>query len=461
MLRQTKIKIRVKKMKKKVNLRLLIKLTIPIFLELVLQILLGNVDKVMVRNDYSATAINQANSILEMITVSISVLAAGSLILISQYKGANDTQSEKKVYAISFYFNLFLGIFLGGVLVIFAKPIFQAMNVSAAYFNETIIYLRINGGFLFLQAIILSLSSYLRSNEYVLQSLISSVIFNIINVGLNALFLYGLKITGAKGVAIASVISRFIGCIMLFILVKRLMKLSLPFHDAFHTSFMELKKLLKLSLPAAGESLSYSISQIVILALINLVGLKLNAAAPTSKTYTSIMIQFTYIFTSSISQGMQILLGRYLGASKKEEADLLVKCTVIISLIVSISLAILQAIFASYIFKLFTKDENVIMLCKQIMLIEIALEVGRAINIVLVRALQTSGDVFFPTLLAVIFCWSVAVGGSYLLGIVVKLGIAGVWISMSLDEIFRAIIFCFRWKKGVWRQKRLVYSSSL
>lgn len=445
-------------MAKKMDMRLLIKLTIPIFLELVLQILLGNVDKVMVRNDYSANAINQANSILEMLTVSISVLAAGSLILISQYKGANDRQSEMKIYTISFYFNLFLGFILGGLLLIFAKPIFYAMNVNEAYFDETILYLKINGGFLFLQAIILSLSSYLRSNEYVLQSLISSVIFNIINVILNALFLYVFKIEGAKGVAIASVISRGIGCIMLFFIIKRLLKIHFHIKEVFHTSWSELKKLLKLSLPSAGESLSYSISQIVILAFINIIGLKLNFAAPTAKTYTSIMIQFTYIFTSSISQGMQILLGRYLGANRKEEANLLVKNTVILSLIVSISLAVLQAVLAQYIFRFFTKDQEAIRLCQQIMLIEIALEVGRAINIVLVRALQTSGDVLFPTILAIIFCWFVAVVGSYFLGIVLRLGIAGVWISMSLDEICRAIIFCFRWKKGVWKQKKLVYS---
>ena len=44
-----------------VNIKTLLKLTIPIFLELILQVLLGNVDKIMVRSDASANAINQAN----------------------------------------------------------------------------------------------------------------------------------------------------------------------------------------------------------------------------------------------------------------------------------------------------------------------------------------------------------------------------------------------------------------
>lgn len=66
--------------KKNIDIRQLLRLTFPIFLELVLQLLVGNVDKIMVGNDYSATAINQANTILDMLAVSLSVLSAASLI---------------------------------------------------------------------------------------------------------------------------------------------------------------------------------------------------------------------------------------------------------------------------------------------------------------------------------------------------------------------------------------------
>lgn len=80
----------------------LIKLTLPIFLELILQVLLGNVDKIMVRNDLLANAITQANSIIDLLTITISVLTTGSIILISQYKGANDYNREKKFIQLLF-----------------------------------------------------------------------------------------------------------------------------------------------------------------------------------------------------------------------------------------------------------------------------------------------------------------------------------------------------------------------
>ncbi len=446
-------------MQKKIDLKLLLKLTIPIFLELIFQMLLGSVDKVMVRNDFSANAINQASTILDMLTISMSVLASGSLILISQYKGAKDKESENKIYSIAFFFNVTLGLILGIILVIFAPNIFKMLSVSEDYFEESVLYLRINGGFLILQAAILSLTSFLRSNGHVVYSLVTSIIFNIINVALNALFLYGFKISGAQGVAIGSVIARFIGVIILFVLVKKLIKIKFGFKGNFVSSLKELKKLLRISLPSVGESLSYSVSQVVILSFINIIGLKLCFAAPTARTYTTIMIQFSYVFANSVAQGMQILLGQYLGANEKEKANEIVKKTLLLSIVVSLAISSLQAIFAKYIFSFFTKDEQVISLCQQIMCIEIFLEFGRAINGAMVRALQTSGDVLFPTILAIIFCWIVAVGGGYLFGIVFKFGIAGIWIAMAIDEICRGVIFIIRWKKGKWKTYNLTYSN--
>lgn len=439
-----------------INVKTLLKLSIPIFLELVLQVLLGNVDKIMVRNDNAANAINQANSILDILTLSMSVLSAGSLILVNQYKGAKDKKSEDCIYSIAFFLNLFISLVLSLVIFIFAEDIFTLMNVSPDFFDQAIIYIKINGAFLFLQAIILSLSSFLRSNALVVQGFIVSGAFNVLNVLLNALFLYVFKITGVTGVGIATVISRIIGVIALFIMIAKLTDIKLSINKFFKNSKAILKKLLKVSIPSAGESFSYSVSQIVILAIINIIGLTITAAAPTAKTYVNIMVHFSFIFTSSVSQAMQIMLGRFLGARNTVAAEKIINKTLVLATASSIIVSLIQALCSSFIFSLFTKDSEVIKLCQYIMWIEVALEIGRAVNITLVRALQTSGDVLFPTILAVIFCWGGAVLGSYILGVVFKLGIIGVWIAMTFDELCRAGIFMIRLKSGKWKNKCLI-----
>ena len=428
----------------------LIKLTIPIFLELILQVLLGNVDKIMVRNDLLANAITQANSIIDLFTITISVLTVGSLILVNQYKGAKNFEREKKVYSIAFYFNLLLGVILGLMMFILGRPILKLMNVSSDFFNETLTYLYICGSFLFLQSIILTLSSFLRSNTFVVHGLIVSISINILNVILNAVFLYILKLPGIISVAIATVISRTVGSIILFILIIKYPKIKLSLKDSLTNSKDEFKKLLKLSIPSAGESFSYSLSQIVILTIINTIGNKLDACAPTAKSYVNIIVQFSFIFTASISQAMQIILGRHLGARNIDGAKKVINKTLFFSISSSLLISTILAIFAVPLFSLLTKDISVIKLCAKIMIIEIALELGRAINITLVRALQTSGDVIFPTMLSIIFCWGVATIGSFIFGISFKMGLIGVWITMSVDELIRGFIFIIRLCKGKW-----------
>ncbi len=437
---------------KNFDLRLLLRITIPIFLELILQLLVGNVDKIMVGNDYSATAINQANTILDMLAVSLSVLSAASLILISQYKGAQNREKEEQVYVLSFYFNLFVSLGIGMLLALLARPVLSAIRVPPEIMDESVAYLRITGGGLFLQAVMFSLSAYLRSNTYMKQCLLVAFLFNIINISGNMFFLWGLGMQGAVAVAIPSVISRFLGALILFYEVRKYLHLNLSFRRLFSCRSTELWKILRLGLPSCGESLSYSFSQIVILAIIN----TFSTREAVVKTYATMLAMCSYLFTSAISQAMQILLGRAVGAKRYAEAETLVMWVTVISCLASAGISLLIALFSSTIFGLLTNDPAVIQLCRIVMIIDVALELGRAVNIVMVRALQTCGDVLFPTTLAIIFCWVAAVGGSWTFGSFMGFGIIGVWTAMATDELCRAGIFLFRFHRGGWKKISLV-----
>ncbi|MGL6175174.1 MAG: MATE family efflux transporter, partial [Cellulosilyticaceae bacterium] len=108
------------------------------------------------------------------------------------------------------------------------------------------------------------------------------------------------------------------------------------------------------------------------------------------------------------------------------------------------------------IFGIFTDNPEIIALGKQIMLIDIALEFGRSVNLVVIRGLQAAGDIKFPVVLGIGSMWGVAALLSYVLGISLGWGLIGVWIAMALDECLRAIVVYTRWKKGSWRGKALV-----
>ncbi len=84
---------------------------------------------------------------------------------------------------------------------------------------------------------------------------------------------------------------------------------------------------------------------------------------------------------------------------------------------------------------------------------EIFLEIGRAINMNMVMALNAAGDVRAPITVGILFMWGIATLGAWLLGIHLGWGLVGIWIAMAADECTRGLVFIWRWHSGVWRKK--------
>jgi Na+-driven multidrug efflux pump len=91
-----------------------------------------------------------------------------------------------------------------------------------------------------------------------------------------------------------------------------------------------------------------------------------------------------------------------------------------------------------------------------LLIVDIALEVGRASNLVFGFALKTSGDATYPMLVAIVFAFLCAAGGTWFFGI--KLGwlAVGAYVAMALDECTRAVFMFLRWHSGKWQTKRLI-----
>jgi Na+-driven multidrug efflux pump len=234
----------------------------------------------------------------------------------------------------------------------------------------------------------------------------------------------------------------------------------LSFKEFMNNKFM-LRKLIKVGGPSGGESVSYQSSQIVIQIVINqIVNVTLNVGIGNVKTYAAIFAMVTYMFTSAVSQAMQVIIGELLGAKEIKDTKKMVWKTTLMACITSEIIACIFYFASDSLFGLFkVYDKELLEIGKNVMLIEIALEFGRAINIVMVRTLQTTGDVMFPTITAIIFCWLVAVGGSFLFGYPkdngISMGLAGVWLAMAIDECARALIFIIRFVKGKWQKYNL------
>lgn len=436
---------------------LLFSLTWPIFIELILQMLMGNIDQMMIAkySDSAVAAVGNANQILNFLVLAFNVLCTASIILITQYKGAKQEDKVETIYSLSLIVNIIVSGVISLIIFLFNGVFFDMMSVPVEVLSEAKTYIVLTGSFIFLQALSMTYAALLRSNRYMKESMTASVVMNLLNIVGNVVLINGMgpiPALGVAGVAISTTLSRLVGVIIMMYMFKKYVgvKISLKKLKPFPKDLF--KKLLGIGLPSAGENFAYSLSQVVIMGFINLFG----TVTITVKVYVSMLAMVTYILTSALAQATQVMIGHMLGARQIEETDRRVWATLRISMLSSLIASGVILLFSDFFFGLFSGNPEVLKMGKTVMFIDLFLEQGRAINICFVRCLQAAGDIKFPVMLGVISAWLVAVLFSYIFGVVFSWGLAGVWIAQAMDELIRGVCFIIRWRKGGWKSKDLV-----
>ncbi len=77
-----------------------------------------------------------------------------------------------------------------------------------------------------------------------------------------------------------------------------------------------------------------------------------------------------------------------------------------------------------------------------------------------VSSLKASGDYMFPLLVGMVTMWGLGVTVGYAMGVLLGIGVAGVYIGTATDEVVRGFIVIGRWRSGAWRGKAVVKKKS-
>jgi putative MATE family efflux protein len=436
------------------NLR---KLAIPIFFETLLVMMLGAVDTIMLSrySDNSVAAVGMVNQLINLAFLLFQVSALGTSILCSQYIGAKEPKKVVQVVGISIMLNAFIGIVISMLIFFFSKEILQLMGLRPELMPDGVKFMRIVGFFAFFQAISMSLSASLRSANKAIYPMMVIVVVNVLNIIGNYVLIFGkfgCPSLGAEGSAIATSISRGVSMLLLFYFLfrKHIPKFPIAYFRPF--PFKELKKLIKIGIPSAGEQVSYSLSQVVITYFINYISNEALAA----RTYCTNIIMFTYLLTISVGQAGAICVGHLIGKKKTRAAFVLGKYGMKLSILFSVLFSTLLALSGKFVFPWLTQNPEIIQMGVTILWIDVILELGRALNIFGVNALRSTGDIYFPFIIGLTVMWTISVGGSYFFGIHMGWGLAGMWFAFLLDENIRGVIFVHRWFGRKWTKKSFV-----
>lgn len=433
------------------------KLVIPIFIETLLIMMLGAMDTIMLSqySDESVAAVGVVNQIVMFAFLVFEVINIGTSVLCSQYLGAGLRDKMVQVVGVSLLLNLVVGLLVSAILYFGASTLLGWMGLRPELLEYGVGYMEIVGAFAFFQAISLTVSASLRSANKAVYPMLVTVLVNVMNIIGNYMLIFGkfgMPEMGAEGAAVSTAISRGVSMVVLFVILFRKHIPSFPRSCFSPFPWVELKNLLKVGLPSAGENMSYSFSQVVITYLINILG---NEALAT-RTYTVNTTMFVYLFAIAMAQGGAICIGHLVGKKKIRAAYLLGKYVMRLSILVSLVLSCLWAICGHAIFDWLTDNEEIIRMGVTILVVDVMVEIGRAVNIYATNALRSAGDVNYPFYVGLIVQWTVSVGLSYFLGICLGWGLVGMWCAFLLDENIRAFIFVKRWNSLKWARKGFV-----
>ncbi|PWK13367.1 putative MATE family efflux protein [Tumebacillus permanentifrigoris] len=436
-------------------------LTWPIFIEITLQMLMGNADTLMLSrySDDAVAAVGVANQLLGIVIVLYGFVAMGSGIVVSQFLGANEHRKASEVAVVAIAVNLIFGLLLSAVLYLFGDLFMRMMGLPPELKDFAMQFVHIVGGFSFVGAVMMTIGSIVRSHGFTRDAMYVTIGMNVLNVAGNYLLLFGpfgMPVLGVAGVSISTSVSRTLGLVAIAILLYKRVNGDLPFRVLLKFPRYALMSILRIGVPAAGENLSYNASQLLITYFISMLG----TAALTTKVYTQNIMMFVFMFSLAVSQATQIMVGHFVGAGQKEDAYQACMRSLKLSFLVSLSMAGVFSIFREQLMGFFTDDPSIISMGSKLILMTLILEPGRTYNLVVIAALRAAGDAKFPVYMGILSMWGISASLAYLLGIHYGLGLLGMWIAFTVDEWFRGLFMLWRWRSRKWEKMGFVPSQS-
>lgn len=313
-------------MNTKLNIR---KLVLPLILEQLLAVSVGMVDTFMVSTvgQVAVSGVALVDNINRLVIQIFAAFAAGGIVISSQYFGSGNMEKAKKNSAQLEIIMMIFAIVAGFGCAFWSRPILQTifgkvdLDVMEAA-NMYMILTALSYPFLGLYN---ANAAVFRSFGNSQISMLISLIMNIVNVGLNALFVFGFHL-GVAGIGYATLISRVVaGFLMKEMALTKKNRLKTNVVGDYKPDPSFIWNILKIGVPGGVENGMFQIGKLMVVSMIAVLGT--NAIAANSIAYQ--IIDFPNIPGVAIGLALVTVVGNDIGANDieltKEHTKKLVK----------------------------------------------------------------------------------------------------------------------------------------
>ena len=336
----------------------MISFALPLMLSGILQLLFNAVDIIVVgrfSGSQSLAAVGSTSSLINMLTNLFIGISLGANVLAARFyaAGKHKEMSETVHTAIATAFvsgviMIFVGIFL-------SRPALVLMDTPSDVIELSTLYIRIY----FLGMPFFMLYNYgaaiLRAVGDTKRPLIFLVISGVVNACLNMLLVIVFHLNVA-GVAIATVISQVISCVLV---IGCLYKTDAVYQLRFKKLRIKKKYLVqifRIGIPAGLQSTLISFSNVLLQSSVNSFG----SIAMAGYTAANNILSFLYMAANAVTQACMSFTSQNFGARKPKRMDRVIIDGMILQFVICLSLGTLAYVFGSQISSIYTDNSDVI-----------------------------------------------------------------------------------------------------
>lgn len=435
----------------------LCKLIVPLIIDQFLQAFVGLADSIMVASvgEAAVSGVSLIDTIMVLILNIFTALATGGAVIAGQFLGKKRDEMACKStnQLISFTLKASLIIMLLCYLgrnfithVVFGK-------IEADVMYNCNVYMMIVFASIPMTALYNAGAAIYRAMGNSAVAMKISMLMNVINLGGNALLIFVFH-RGVEGVAIPTLVSRTVACVIMMFLMnnqKHTLHLFHPF--SFKTDWALLKKILYIGVPNGLENSMFQLGKILVLSIVTSFGTASIAANAVSNNVA------TFAVLPGMSVGFAILTvgAQCVGAGDYQQVRYYTKKLMKIVYVSLFAANILVVLAVPYIIKIYGLSAEASQYAHKILIYHSICAVTIwPLSFSLPNTLRAAADVTYTMILSIISMWIFRIGFSVVLGVYCHMGVFGVWVAMTIDWLFRAVCFSIRYLRGKWKHAALV-----
>lgn len=344
----------------------LISFSLPLMLSGILQLMFNAVDIIVVGRFTGSGALAAVGSTTALINVFTNLfigISLGANVLAARFYAAGREKEMSETVHTAITLALVSGLIMAVAGVVFAKGALTLMDTPADVIGQSALYMRIY----FVGMPFFMLYNYgaaiLRAVGDTKRPLIFLIVSGVINALLN-LFLVIVWNMGVAGVAIATVISQMISCILVLRCLYRT-------QGSYQLRFSKLavkgeyvRQIFHVGVPAGIQSTVINFSNVLLQSSVNSFG----SIAMAGYTAANNIFGFLFVSVNSVTQACMSFTSQNYGAGRKKRMDKVLLECMLLSVASALILGSCAYLFGPEILRIYTTDPAVIACGMEIML---------------------------------------------------------------------------------------------